>query len=74
MKTAKVFSNGRSLAVRIPKDWLGGANEVEMERVGDSIQLRPCRCTLGEVAGRFRADPVEIKRLPQTETAPRPIS
>ena len=73
MKVVKAFSNGRSLAVRIPRDWLGGAREVEMKRVADTIELRVGRTTLAELAAGWAADPVELERLPQSVTKPRPL-
>ena len=73
MKTAKVFSNGRSLAVRIPRKWLGSADEVEMEKHNDTIILRPKRKSLLEIAEAFRKEPLIIERLPQSHTPPRDI-
>ena len=70
MKTAKIFSNGRSLAVRIPRDWLGDAKEVELEHDGDTIHIRPRRTTLGELAKRCAKRPVKLDRLPQSTTPP----
>jgi len=44
MATASLFTNGRSQAVRIPKDIeFEGINEVEITRNGDSIVLTPKR-------------------------------
>ena len=73
MKTAKVFANGRSRAVRIPTEWLKGADEVELRREGDSIILAPIRPTLGELADAFAEDPVALERKKQTKTAPKKI-
>ena len=42
MQTAKLFSNGRSQAVRLPKAFrFEGVNEVQIERDGDAVILRP---------------------------------
>jgi|GEM_PF-1226843 len=71
MRTAKVFANGRSLAVRIPREWLGGADEVILEQVEGEVRIRPQLKTLGEFAAEFRDDPVVLERLPQTITTPR---
>ncbi|MGE9296549.1 MAG: antitoxin [Puniceicoccales bacterium] len=73
MKTAKVIPSGRSLAVRIPKSWLGDVSEVQLERVGDTIQIRPKRATAGEIAREFQDDPVFIERLPQSSTPPKDL-
>ena len=40
-KTAKVFWSGNSQAVRIPKEFLIDASEVEIRRRGNTIVLRP---------------------------------
>jgi antitoxin VapB len=41
METAKVFMNGRSEAVRLPKNCRFGSNEVYVKRVGDLVLLIP---------------------------------
>jgi antitoxin VapB len=41
MKTAKVFRSGNSQAVRIPKDFQLEGDEVEIQKKGDSLVLRP---------------------------------
>ncbi|GAB56567.1 virulence-associated protein vagC [Glaciecola punicea ACAM 611] len=44
MATASLFTNGKSQAVRIPKELeFEGINEVEITRNGDSIVLTPRR-------------------------------
>jgi len=44
MATASLFTNGKSQAVRIPKNLeFEGINEVEITRDGDSIVLTPKR-------------------------------
>ena len=73
MKTAKIFANGRSRAVRIPGEWLKGADEVELSYEGDRVVIKPIRPTLGEVAESFAKDPLKISRKPQTQTPPRAI-
>jgi len=70
MKTAKVFSNGRSLAVRIPKKWLGTADTVVMHKEGDVIKIRPKRKTIMEISQECSKKPIFIERLPQTQTPP----
>ena len=40
-KTTKVFWSGNSQAVRIPREFLIDAAEVEIRRRGDTIVLRP---------------------------------
>jgi len=41
MKTAKVFENGRSQAVRLPKECRFDADEVTVNKIGDIVLLIP---------------------------------
>lgn len=41
MKTAKLFKNGRSQAVRLPKEYQFEGSEVLIQKVGDSVILFP---------------------------------
>ena len=41
METAKIFSNGGSQAVRLPKNCRFDTNEVFVNRIGDVIMLVP---------------------------------
>ena len=41
MQTAKVFTSGRSQAVRIPKEYRFDESEVFINRVGDALILTP---------------------------------
>ena len=41
MMTAKVFENGRSQAVRLPKECRFTGNEVMVNRIGDIVILMP---------------------------------
>lgn len=41
METAKIFTNGRSQAVRLPKAFRFDDDEVFIKRVGDAIVLLP---------------------------------
>ena len=41
--TAKVFTSGRSRAVRLPKAYRFDTKEVTIERQGDAVILRPKR-------------------------------
>lgn len=43
MKTAKIFRSGNSQAVRIPKEFQMKGGEVEIERKGELLLLRPKR-------------------------------
>jgi antitoxin VapB len=39
--TAKIFQNGRSQAVRIPKEFRFKGNEVKISKKGDKVILEP---------------------------------
>ncbi|MGI4982752.1 MAG: type II toxin-antitoxin system VapB family antitoxin [Janthinobacterium lividum] len=55
MRTTRVFRNGNSQAVRIPADLAYDRNDMdlEIERVGDEIRIRPARRSLNGVLERF---------------------
>lgn len=38
---AKVFQNGRSQAIRIPKEYRVNSDEVYIEKVGDTLIIKP---------------------------------
>lgn len=57
MKSAKLFMNGRSQAVRLPREFRFEGDEVLVERKGNAVVLRPSRYRFGdlmEVVGRFK--------------------
>ena len=41
MPTTKVFTSGRSQAVRIPKEFRFDVDEVYINRIGDAVTLTP---------------------------------
>lgn len=41
METAKIFINGRSQAVRLPKDFRFPGEEVYAQKIGDAVILFP---------------------------------
>ena len=41
METAKVFENGRSQAVRLPKKYRFSSDEVYVQQLGDAVLLIP---------------------------------
>ena len=41
METAKLFINGQSQAVRLPKEYRFSGNEVYIQKVGNSVMLFP---------------------------------
>ena len=55
MTVTRVFKNGNSQAVRIPAELAYERNDidVEIERVGDELRIRPARRSLGGVLAKF---------------------
>jgi len=55
MAVTKIFRNGNSQAVRIPAEIAYERSEmdVEIERIGDEIRIRPARRSLGGVMKKF---------------------
>ena len=41
MMTAKLFTNGRSQAIRLPKEFRFEGNEVGIKKIGDMVLLMP---------------------------------
>ncbi len=41
MKSAKIFQNGHSQAVRLPKEYQFSGNDVLIQKVGDAVILLP---------------------------------
>ncbi len=75
LDTAKIFMTGRSQAVRLPKEYRFDTDEVTIERVGNSVVLRPkvqdnaaWAARLAEICGKFEGmDFVERERKPLTD-------
>lgn len=55
MHTTKAFRNGNSQAVRIPADLAFERTDIELEieRVGDELRIRPARRPLTDVLAKF---------------------
>jgi antitoxin VapB len=55
MQITRLFKNGNSQAVRIPSEYAYDADtaEMEIERVGDEIRIRPARRPLEGVLTKF---------------------
>ncbi|MCA9442930.1 MAG: antitoxin [Candidatus Omnitrophica bacterium] len=49
MKTAKIFTNGRSQAVRLPKEFRMEGDEVKISREGKKIILEPIETSWEEI-------------------------
>jgi antitoxin VapB len=69
MKTAKLFKNGQSQAVRLPKEFRMEGTEVYIQKQGDAVILLPKErswATLIESLDLFEKD-LEIERNQPTE-------
>lgn len=53
MVTTRVFRSGNSQAVRIPKEFAVTVDELEIERNGDELILRPPARNLAEALDRL---------------------
>lgn len=55
MQTTRAFKNGNSQAVRIPADLAYERTDIELEieRQGDEIRIRPARRSLSGVLNKF---------------------
>lgn len=70
MKTAKLFVNGRSQAVRLPKEFRFEGDEVYVKRVGNAVVLLPRLDSwrgLYESLERFSDDFMEERDQPAWE-------
>ena len=67
MKTAKLFKNGRSQAVRLPKEFRFEGDEVYVKRVGNAVLLLPHEHgwrTLFDSLGEFSEDFMQEREQP----------
>lgn len=70
METAKLFRNGRSQAVRLPKEFRFEGAEVFIKRVGKAIVLIPYRepwQTLFDSLDQFSDDFMETRNQPEQQ-------
>jgi antitoxin VapB len=73
-RTAKLFRNGRSQAVRLPREFRFEGDEVRIRRFGDGVLLEPIILDTGEwfeELDRFKAEPFMNKRTRQQPMTPR---
>ena len=67
MQTAKLFQNGRSQAVRLPKEFRFDGKEVHIRRVGTSVILEPVSqdwAWLDAIQGTFTEDFLADRQQP----------
>jgi antitoxin VapB len=70
-KTAKLFMNNRSQAVRLPKEFQFKAKEVYIRKVGDEIVLSPRPGSMAEyVANRIPVSDEFVKIIEDLEDLP----
>jgi len=70
MQTAKLFINGRSQAVRLPKDFRFEGDEVFIKRVGDAVVLLPRKegwSTLEQALAAFEPGFVMQRDQPESQ-------
>lgn len=70
MKTAKLFQNGQSQAVRLPKDFRFDGDEVIIKRCGNAVVLLPSNHSwdvLAESLDKFTADFMVDRSQPQQQ-------
>lgn len=71
MDTAKLFQNGQSQAVRLPKQYRFAGDKVLIKRVGKAVVLLPCEeawSTLFDSLEQFSADFMEERQQPESQT------
>jgi antitoxin VapB len=71
VKTAKLFKNGESQAVRLPKEFRFTGEEVFIKRVGNAVVLLPKAKswdTLIESLEKFSPDYMSERRQPPAQT------
>jgi antitoxin VapB len=69
-RTAKLFTHGRSQAVRLPKEFRLPGSEVRVSRQGRRVVLEPIARSAAEVQAVF----AEIDRLIEGESFPSPAA
>lgn len=77
MDTAKLFINGRSQAVRLPKEYRFEGSEVFIKKVGDAVLLIPFTQswqTLIDSLDQFSNDFMESREQPQIQERESPFA
>ncbi|GAB4500771.1 MAG: AbrB/MazE/SpoVT family DNA-binding domain-containing protein [Anaerolineales bacterium] len=70
METAKLFQNGKSQAVRLPKEFRFNSNRVYIKRVGNAVVLLPYQSpwtNLLNSLGEFSDDFMQNRAQPPLE-------
>lgn len=77
MDTAKLFTNGRSQAVRLPKEYRFEGSEVFIKKVGDAVVLIPFTQswqTLIDSLDQFSNDFMESREQPPVQERESPFA
>jgi len=70
MKVAKLFKNGQSQAVRLPKEFRFEGTQVFIKRVGNAVLLLPEQDSwqvLFDSLGSFSEDFMEVREQPEQQ-------
>ena len=70
METAKLFKNGKSQAVRLPKEFRFGSDRVYIKRVGEAVILLPYQTpwkTMLDSLSLFSADFMAEREQPPVQ-------
>ena len=70
MKTAKLFQNGQSQAVRLPKEFRFEGEEVIIKRSGNAVVLIPANHSwdvLADSLDKFSADFMDNRNQPEQQ-------
>jgi antitoxin VapB len=70
MDTARIFQNGRSQAVRLPKEYRFEGEQVFIKKVGDVVMLLPYQDgwqTLFDSLGQFSDDFMQARQQPEQQ-------
>ncbi len=76
MDTAKIFSNGRSQAVRLPKEFRFDADEVAIRKIGNVVVLYPTDSgwtPLLQASGQFTEDFMAERNQPKKAEQRKPL-
>ena len=76
MKTAKIFTTGRSQAVRLPKEFRFDAEDVGIKRIGSAVLLYPKEAAwamMGEALGKADDDFLAERNQPPRPEERKPL-
>ena len=77
METAKLFQNGKSQAVRLPKEFRFGSDRVYIKRIGNAVVLLPYQTpweSLLDSLSLFSADFMSERNQPAAQNRKKAFS